>query len=182
MLGRRQLHGPFGLCAVVAFLSASQVNAQEACITCTGPDQAYLCSVEKSDKIRKFASAAEKAIQFACIKEMAKIGGHATCQVRRDTDVATCNGLPQTVLLRSLLEAAQQEAAEVQAVATPPKEKLAPQQLPPGSSPPDAPKTVVEMARRANEQTAEQLRQAGEQVGSVVDKTWTCMTSLFQRC
>jgi hypothetical protein len=113
---------------------------------------------------------------------MAKIGGHATCQVRRDTDVATCNGLPQTVLLGSLLEAAQQDAAAVQAAAPPLKEKLAPQPLPPGSSPPDAPKTVVEMARRANEQSAEQLRLAGEQVGTVVEKTWTCMTSLFQRC
>ena len=163
------------------------VVAQEACVVCTGPDQAYLCAVEKSDKVRKLP-AADKAIHYACIKEMAKIGGHATCQVRRDVDLAACNGLPRVVLLGSLLEAAEQQeaAAKLSAPPTPPAE---PAKLPPGSSPPDAPKTMVELARRANQQSAEQIKQAGDQVkqagqqvGGVVQRTWQCLTSLFQRC
>jgi hypothetical protein len=183
---RHQAKWLLGFAAMQCVLVASPAAAQEACIVCTGPEQTYLCSVEKSDKIRKFAAAADKAIQFACIKEMAKIGGHQTCRARRDAatssaDLALCDGLPQTVLLGSLLEAAELETA-AQIAVTPPAAKVVPQKLPPGSSPPDAPKTVVEMARRANEQSAAQLRQAGEQVGTVVEKTWTCMTSLFQRC
>jgi hypothetical protein len=171
---------------LVAVAGAVPAKAQEACIICTGPDQAYLCSVEKSDRIRKFA-AADKAIQYACVKEMARTGNHETCRARRDVDLAVCNGLPQTVLLNSLLEAAeQQEAVNLTLNPTPKAEPVKP---PPGSSPPDAPKTMVEMARRANEHSAEQMKQAGnqvknagEQVGGAVQNTWNCVISLFQRC
>jgi hypothetical protein len=182
MRAQKLLNRSLGHCAVVTALGLSSVPvfAQEACIVCTGPDKAYLCSVEKSEKIRKFA-AIDKAIHFACIKEMARVGSHETCRVRRDADVAACNGLPQTVLLSSLLEAAEQQEA-AKAVVPPVAEKAAPQKLPPGSSPPDAPKTMVELARRANEQSAEQMKQAGKQVGGAAQKTWDCVTSLFQRC
>ncbi len=179
---QKLLNRSLGLIAVVAAhgVASAPVAAQEACIVCTGPDKVYLCSVEKSEKIRKFA-AIDKAIQFACIKEMARIGSHATCRVRRDADVTACNGMPQTVLLGSLIEAVEQEAA-AKAAAQPVAEKAAPQKLPPGSSPPDAPKTMVELARRANEQSNEQMKQTGKQVGGAVQKTWDCVTSLFQRC
>jgi hypothetical protein len=192
MRGRRLLNRSFGIVAVAAasgasMLAPSPAAAQEACIICTGPDQAYRCSVEKSDKIRKLG-AADKAIQYACVKEMAKIGGHDTCRVRRDADVGQCNGLPQTVLLDSLLEAAEQQEAVVKQAVGKPADKAV-TKLPPGSSPPDAPKTMVELARRANEQSAEQMKQAGnqvqhvgQQVGGAVQKTWTCVISLFQRC
>jgi hypothetical protein len=184
-----QLLGGVAVVAAHGFSSASPALAQDACIICTEPEQVYLCSVEKSDRVRRFAAAADKAIQFACIKEMAKIGGHATCRVRRDVDVAVCHGLPQTVLLGSLLEAAEQHEAAVKSAAPPVAEKPVPQKLPPGSSPPDAPQTVVELARRANEQSAEQLKQAGHEVqqagkkvGGAVERTWDCLISLFQRC
>jgi hypothetical protein len=174
--------------AVACMIAVSPVSAQEACIVCTGPEQAYLCSVEKSDKVRKLP-AAEKAIHYACIKEMARIGGHETCRVRRDADIAYCNGLAQTVLLSDLLEAAEQQETAAKENAPQLVQKPAPAKLPPGSSPPDAPKTMVELARRANQQSAEQMQQAGnqvksagEKVGGAVQKTWECMTSLFQRC
>ena len=185
MRARKLLCRLLGLGAVAAASGAwplvSPAAAQEACIICTGPEQAYLCSVEKSDKIRKFGMA-DKAIQYACIKEMAKIGGHDTCRARRDADAAACNGLPQTVLLGSLLEAAEQQEAAVKQSVPPPTAKIEPVKPPPGSSPPDAPKTMVELARRANEQSAQQVKQAGKQVGGAVQKTWDCVISLFQRC
>jgi hypothetical protein len=185
MRARKLLCRSFGLAAVVATSAAlsfgKSAAAQEACIDCSGPDQAYLCSVEKSDKIRKFG-AADKAIQYACIKEMAKIGGHETCRVRRDADPVACNGLPQTILIGSLLEAAEQHEAALKQSAPLPAAKAEPVKPPPGSSPPDAPKTMVELARRANEQSAEQVKLAGKQVGGAVQKTWNCVISLFQRC
>jgi hypothetical protein len=191
MRAHKLLSRPVGLLAVLVahgLSSTSPVVAQEACIVCTGPDQIYLCSVEKSDKIRKFG-AADKAIQFACIKEMAKLGKHDTCRVRRDADPAICNGLPQTVLLGSLLESAEQQEAAAKIALQPAVAKPEPQKLPPGSSPPDAPKTMVELARRANEQSAEQMKQAGsqvqeagKQVGGAVQKTFMCVITLFQRC
>ena len=178
---------PFRSVVLVAVVGAVPVAAQEACIVCTGPEQAYLCSVEKSDKISKFA-VADKAIQYACIKEMARLGNHETCRVRRDADVTGCNGMPQTVLLGSLLEAAEQHEAAGN-LKLKPTQKAEPVKPPPGSSPPDAPKTMVELARRANEQSGEQIKQAGnqvknvgEQVGGAVQNTWNCVMSLFQRC
>ena len=48
---------------------------------------------------------------------------------------------------------------------------------------------MLELAKRANEQTAEQMKKAGETVqkaGETVKdatkKTWDCVVSLFTRC
>lgn len=191
MRAHKLLSRTTGLLAVVAahgLPTMSPAAAQEACIVCAGPDRIYLCSVEKSDKIRKFG-AADKAIQFACIKEMAKLGGHDTCRVRRDADIAVCNGMPQTVLLGSFLESVEQQDAAAKLAVPSVAVKPEPQKLPPGSSPPDAPKTMVELARRANQQSAEQMKQAGgqveeagKQVGGAVQKSFLCVITLFQRC
>jgi hypothetical protein len=155
--------------------------AQEACIICSGPEQVYVCAVEKSEKAQRLGIA-DKAVQFVCVTEMAKRGGHAKCAVRRDIDLTTCTGQPQTVSLANLLEATAEQTKQAapalnQAapaiVATP-----TPAKPPPGSSPPDAPKTVIELARRANEQSAATTKK----VGGAVQKTWECVISLFQRC
>jgi hypothetical protein len=171
--------------SILLFLTgASVASAQEACIICNGPDQVYLCSVEKSDKVQKLG-VAEKAVQFVCITEMARLGGHSTCKVRRDVDTSYCSGVPHTVSLANLLDATAEQAkqAEAAAKAAPTvAANPAPVKPPPGSSPPDAPKTMVELARRTSEQSSQQVKQAGKQVGGAVQKTWDCMVSLFQRC
>jgi hypothetical protein len=41
---------------------------------------------------------------------------------------------------------------------------------------------VLEFAKRANEQTSEQVKKAGETVKDATAKTWNCMLSLFTRC
>jgi hypothetical protein len=182
---RLQKRAPQWAAALVAALTGvvqvSPAVAQEACIICSGPEKVYVCSVEKSDKVQRLGIA-DKAVQFVCVTEMAKLGGHDKCAVRRDVDLTTCTGQPQTVSLASLLEATAEQAKPVvpaisQAapaiVATP-----SPAKPPPGSSPPDAPKTMVELARRANEQSAATTKK----VGGAVQKTWDCMISLFQRC
>jgi hypothetical protein len=181
------------LAAVTTLFAASPVVAQEACIICSEPEKVYLCSVEKSDKVQKLGIA-EKAVQYVCITEMAKLGGHGTCRVRRDVELGSCSGQPQTVSVASLIDAATDAKRPVPvvpsgAIAGASAASPAPTKAPPGSSPTDAPKTMVELARRTSEQSSEQLKQAGDQVqqagkqvGGVVQRTWTCMTSLFQRC
>ena len=63
----------------------------------------------------------------------------------------------------------------------------------PESDPDEPPKTVVDMAKRANQQTAEQMKKAGENakeavkttgdaIGTATKKTWDCLTSLFKQC
>jgi len=64
---------------------------------------------------------------------------------------------------------------------------------PPAADAKQPPQTVEEMARRAKDQTAEQIQSAdakakekaktlGENIGDATKKTWRCVTSLFTRC
>jgi hypothetical protein len=41
---------------------------------------------------------------------------------------------------------------------------------------------MLELAKRANEKTAEQMRKAGENMKDATKKTWDCMLSFFTRC
>jgi hypothetical protein len=41
---------------------------------------------------------------------------------------------------------------------------------------------VLELAKRANEKTAAQMKKAGETVKDATKKTWDCMLSFFTRC
>jgi hypothetical protein len=169
-----------GVAVLVASAAGSTLAAQEACIICTGPEKVYLCGVEKSDKLQKLG-VADKAVQYVCIQEMAKLGNHSACRVRRDTDPNTCSGEVQTVSLAALMDATSEQAKQAEAAAkaaAPVVAKPEPVKPPPGSSPPDAPKTMVDLAKK----TSEQSKQATKQVGGAVQKTWDCMVSLFQKC
>jgi hypothetical protein len=62
----------------------------------------------------------------------------------------------------------------------------APQPAPVSDAPPQ---TVVDLAKQANEKTAEQVKkagesvkQAGESVKQATKKTWDCVFSFFTRC
>ena len=44
------------------------------------------------------------------------------------------------------------------------------------------PQTVLELAKRTNEKTTEQMKKAGDTVKDATKKTWDCMLSLFTRC
>jgi hypothetical protein len=63
----------------------------------------------------------------------------------------------------------------------------------PESDPNEPPKTIAEMAKRANEQTADQMKKAndnvkesfkstGDAIGNATKKSWNCLTSLFKEC
>jgi phage-related minor tail protein len=63
----------------------------------------------------------------------------------------------------------------------------------PANNPEQPPRTVEEMAKRANQKTAEQLKKNnedvkdkvesfGDKVGDTTKKTWRCIASLFTHC
>lgn len=92
------------LIGFMAFMAASvtAVAAAEVCVACTGPDVTYRCSVEKSDKIEKLPDA-QRLLEQACTKILAKTGSHAKCDVNRDK--AECPGAPKMIGLAELKEA-----------------------------------------------------------------------------
>jgi hypothetical protein len=115
--------------------------------------------------------------------------------VRREMEAFECSGQPRVLPLASVLAAVpsvpqqpgvptpQPGSRRPNPGATVPDVAAAFPPVPdPGVEKPGDPKTVVEMARRANEQSSDQVKKTGEQVGGAVQKTWTCVTSLFQRC
>jgi hypothetical protein len=59
----------------------------------------------------------------------------------------------------------------------------------PVPAPDQPPQTVLEMAKRANEDTAKQMKKAGETVEKAGEtmkqatkKTWDCVVSFFTKC
>jgi hypothetical protein len=102
---------------------------------------------------------------------MTKLGSHQRCAVKGGT-VFDCDGQVKRVPW-----SAQGEA--------PPKASKAPEAVrADGDGQP--PRTVEEIARRANETTGREVKQKtrtlGENIGDATKKTWRCVTSLFSRC
>jgi hypothetical protein len=162
--------------------TAGAAQAQETCVTCKGPQAAYRCSVEKSEKIAaRLGSLGDKAIDHVCAKEMARQGGHESCSARREPGGLACSDVVRQIPLSTLLEAAAAKPAQPE----PP-----PPVTPPGPAPAEQtagqagapPRTVQELAEQTGEKSKQQLKDLGDSVGSAASKTWNCLSSLFKRC
>jgi hypothetical protein len=141
-----------------------------------------------------------------CVTTMARQGGHATCGVKRGT-VFDCNGIVKRIPWtateaprapgsgETLPWASQPPLAPAPAVAPPPPApSYAPTPPPappaqPANEPDQPPQTVLEMAKRANEDTAKQMKKAGDTVQKAgqsmkeaTKKTWDCVISFFSKC
>jgi hypothetical protein len=170
--------------AVLICLPIGQAAAQEYCVSCSGPNALYRCVIDGAQP------RGGQPLQMLCITAMAKDGGHATCSVKRGS-VFECDGPVKRVPWAALNGAAQTEGPTAQpwAPETAPKPEPAARPMPaptsaPAASPgPEAPpQTVLELAKRTNEKTAEQMKKAGDTVKEATKKTWDCMASFFTRC
>jgi hypothetical protein len=150
--------------AATAGVHAGALAAQEYCVACTEPAAVYRCVVDGAKP------GGSQPLQVLCITAMAKEGKHATCGVKGGT-VFDCDGPVKRVPW-----AAYNEPGPGQEPAAPAAAKSATK---PADKDPNAPpQTVQEMARRANEKTAEQAKA----LGNATQKTWRCIASLFTRC
>jgi hypothetical protein len=193
---------PLGIMLTVLTCSlVGQAEAQEYCVACSEPSAVYRCVIEGAQP------RGGQSLQMLCVMTMAKQGGHATCSVKGGT-VFDCNGAVKRVPWTPL-EAPQQQPEQAQPlpwaqpapkpepVAAPPPPVVpasppacAPTPEPaPASAPNAPPETMLELAKRANEDTAKQMKKAGETmqkagetVKDATKKTWDCVISLFTRC
>jgi hypothetical protein len=159
--------------AVATVVVAGRAEAQEYCVACTEPTAVYRCVIEGA------RPGGSQPLQVLCVTTMAKEGRHATCAIKRGT-VFECDGPVKRVPWASI-EAPQQAKGADQAEAKP------------EADPNEPPKTIVEMAKRANEQNAQQMKKAnddvkekvtstGQAIGDATKKSWDCMISLFKNC
>lgn len=144
-----------------------RAEAQEFCVACTGPVAVYRCVIDG-------ARPGGVSLPQLCTSVIARDGKHASCAIKGGT-VFDCNGPVKHVPWTA---GDVQPAPGSAAAAVPPptpKPSPAPAKQP---GPNDPPQTMVDLAKRANEQTAEQMKKAGE----ATKKTWECVFSLFTRC
>ncbi len=169
------------LASAPAWAFGMPAAAQEYCVACTEPSAQYRCVIDGAQP------SGGQPLQMVCITAMAKAGGHATCAIKRGT-VFDCDGAVKRVPWAAL-NAPGPQATQPPAAPSPQSEPAAVQR----PQPEGPPQTVVEMAKRANEQTADQLKKAGDnmkegaksvgdKLGTATKKTWDCMISFFTRC
>src|SRR5262245_32398288 len=159
------------LCICACLMGWGAASAQEYCIACTQPNAVYRCVIED-------ARPGGQSLTRLCLTALTKDGGHANCSVQGGT-VFDCNGPIKRVPWT---------AQETGRVAEPPAQEPA-KGAGAKSAPKGEPKTVVDMAKRANENMQkanedmkDQAQSAGQAIGKATKKTWECMWSLFLRC
>ena len=186
----------FGVVLTIVICSlASRAAAQEYCVACSEPNALYRCIIDGAQP------GGSQSLPMLCVTAMAKQGGHATCGVKRGT-VFDCNGAikhvpwttsetPRAPDAAQPLPWASQPAPRPEPAATPPPAvpSLAPPAQPVPAPADQPPQTVLEMAKRANEDTAKQMKKAGETVEKAGEtmkqatkKTWDCVVSFFTKC
>jgi hypothetical protein len=184
-MGRLSYKIACALAAVSVCLLASGAGAQEYCVSCTGPDALYRCVIDNAQP------GGGQPLQMLCITTMAKQGGHATCAVKRGT-VFQCDGAVKRIPWAALTAPQPAEPGHAPPSGTQPAARpetaTAPAPPPgPASQPAESrheppPDTMLDLAKRANEDTAKQVRKAGETMKEATRKTWDCVASLFTRC
>ena len=160
-----------GLGALIT-LGNGPAPAQEYCVDCSEPAGLYRCVIEGAQP------RGGQSLQMLCVTAMAKDGGHGTCSIKRGT-VFDCDAAVKRIPW-TMLEAGRQAETPHSLAAQP-----APGPVPtatPNPAPEAPPQTVVDLAKQANEQTASQMKKAGESVQAATKKTWDCVFSLFTRC
>ena len=117
-----------------------------------------------------------------CLTALTREGGHAACNVKGGT-VFDCNGPIKRVPWSA------QESGRVAEPSPPEQQAGQPPAVAGKSDAKGEPKTVLDLAKRANENlqkanegAKEQAQSAGEAIGNATKKTWDCMLSLFSRC
>lgn len=195
-----------------AFLGLVSTSAQagSVCVTCEQPTETYECRLPADADLKSASRAVRTGSKLLCMRAIAKAYGHTTCRVRKRA-VGPCTG---AVVDLAALAAPNQSASapapdDRSREITQPGGAIAPS-LPatprdqpehPANSTPDpdkaqkqkpsdeAPKTVVELAKRTADATNKQLKETGDTVaatgkvvGDAVKKSWQCVTSLFSNC
>ncbi len=163
---------PFAVFAV----AAPSADANEVCVSCSGPEAVYRCTVDQSASVEAYRYG-KRILQFVCISELARQGNHQKCRVQRGE--GACIGIERTVSLTAPIDA----AAEAMSSDPPDTDVSEVAPLPP-EEPAKAgpPKTVEELARRTASSSKEQIEKTGSAVGGAMKKGWHCLTSLFTKC
>ena len=162
------------LFAAVLWLIAQPALAKSVCVTCDGPVAVYSCSYAP-DASGHTPNKSNRALQFACIQDVARLYQHASCSVRRN-QLGECNG--QVHMMSQAPPQAPPTIPDQQAIAAdgPAQPAVVPVKKP------REPKTVIEMAKRTARNTKKQIDKSARTVTKAARSTWRCVSTLFSKC
>jgi hypothetical protein len=151
----------------VGLLTTGQAQSQEYCVACTDPPAVYRCIIQDAKP------GGSQPLQTFCVSAMIKQGRHGKCAIKGGT-VFDCDGPVKRVPWSA--------QGEVPPPSAPEKRTSAP-------DPSKPPQTVEQMAQRAQDkaasdikQTNEATRSLGDNIGDATKKTWRCVASFFTHC
>ena len=164
LIAQRSAFAAFG----VMCLAGMAAHGQEYCVACTDPPAVYRCVIQDAKP------GGSQPLQTFCVSAMTRQGGHGKCAVKGGT-VFECDGPVKRVPWTA--------HGEAPPPAEPEKKISAP------SDPNKPAQTVEQMAQRAKDKTASDIKQTNETARSLGDnindatkKTWRCVASLFTQC
>lgn len=109
-MGSTSLMFPLRTASLLAVLAlATPVAATNVCVSCTGPDAVYNCTVKNADTIAGLAG--DKALRKICTKILKRSVPHASCNVLKTS--GACPGKAKTVGWDDVKDAAASEAEKL---------------------------------------------------------------------
>lgn len=165
---KRRLQVPFAM-IVAAILVVLPAGAQTTCVTCDGPSGVYSCSLAPGAGSGQ--SRAARRIQLACIQDIARRYGHASCGVKNN-QVGSCNGqvhMISTVARPAAVETSRDAVSEA-------KPDVSKKQVS------GEPRTVIDLAERTASDAEKQIKRSAKTVTKAARSTWQCVASLFSDC
>ena len=163
----------------VLWLLCQPALAGSVCVSCDGPPAVYSCSYAPDANGNVPGSG--RALQFACIQDVARRYQHATCSVNRN-HLGPCNGQVHMMSPGAASQAASQPSGNAA-----PDQGAGPLPAPvppvaPAKGGKREPKTVVELAKRTADNTKKQIKKSARTVSKAARSTWRCVSTLFSKC
>lgn len=125
------------------------------CVTCTGPDQTYVCRVEAG------GARPSDALKLYCVIRTAKEGHHASCSAERSSPA--CNGVEKVYSYDGAMPEDLASDPRIKQLTDKVKQEQQAFDKPNGNG--NAPKTLVELGGRAVSASRQGLRSARHALG-----------------
>jgi hypothetical protein len=157
------------------------------CVQCSGPEATYRCAVKDSEQVNRIRGSS-RAIEFVCITELAKAGGHQSCRAGNNFS-GPCIGEQRLIDLAASGDGVVVGGTRAGGPAA--GSVTQPGDIPKAAGPKSVgpPQTLEELARitvsKSKKQIAEadeKVQEAGSAVGKALKKSWACLSSLFTDC
>ena len=195
------MRGLFILSSLIfaAIFATATASANDICVACNEPAVTYVCRPTAAPQHKAFLQN-RRLTQLACIREIARSYGHASCKANQ-SNPQNCSGELVAVDLTRMAQAYTNRLPKpLRPDGSAPRQTTVGAQKPAKPQNQDEPKTVVELAKRTVEtskdqldnvgktagkvveKTGEAVKQAGEAIEDGAEKTLRCLASLFTDC